>query len=48
MGALIILMLTAAITVMAAYVSALLGFFLASLAVIATSLTGLIALVLLI
>jgi len=48
MGALIILLLTAAITVMAAYVSSLLGFFLACLAAIATSLTGLIALVLLI
>ena len=48
MVALIILLLTAAITVMAAYVSSLLGFFLACLAAIATSLTGLIALVLLI
>ena len=48
MGCFIILLLTAAVTVMAAYVSSLLGFFLASLAVMATWLTGLIALVLLI
>ena len=48
MGALIILLLTAAITVMGAYISSLLGFFLASLAAMATALTGLIALVLLI
>jgi hypothetical protein len=48
MGALIILLLTAAVTVMAAYVSSLLGFFLASLAAMATWLTGLLALVLLI
>jgi hypothetical protein len=48
MGAFIILLLTAAITVMAAYVSSLLGFFLASLAAMATWLGGLVALVLLI
>jgi hypothetical protein len=48
MGALIILLLTAAVTVMAAYVSSLLGFFLASLAAMATWLGGVIALVLLI
>jgi len=48
MGALIILLLTAAVTVLAAYVSSLLGFFLASLAAMATWLGGVIALVLLI
>lgn len=48
MGAFIILLLTAAVTVMVAYVSSLLGFFLASLAAMATWLTGVIALVLLI
>ncbi|MGB6873439.1 MAG: hypothetical protein WBE46_04780 [Dehalococcoidia bacterium] len=48
MGCLIILPLIAAITVMGAYISSLLGLFLASLAAMATSLTGLIALVLLI
>jgi hypothetical protein len=48
MGAFVILLLTAAITVMVAYVSSLLGFFLASLAVMATWLGGVIALVLLI
>jgi hypothetical protein len=48
MGALIILGLTAAVTVMAAYISSLLGLFLAALAVMATWLSGVIALVLLI
>ena len=48
MGCLIIFPLIAAITVMGAYISSLMGFFLASLAAMATSLTGLIALVLLI
>jgi hypothetical protein len=48
MGAFIILLLTAAVTVMAAYVSSLLGFFLACLAAMATWLGGVIALVLLI
>ena len=48
MGAFIILMLTAAVTVMVAYVSSLLGFFLACLVAIATWLGGVIALVLLI
>lgn len=48
MGALIILLITAAVTVMAAYVSSLLGFFLACLAAMATWLSGVIALVLLI
>ena len=48
MGGLIILSLTAAITAMGAFISSLLGFFLVSLAAIAASLTGLIALVLLI
>jgi len=48
MGCLIILPLAAAITVMGAYISSLLGFFLASLATMATSMIGLIALVLLI
>jgi hypothetical protein len=48
MGGLIILLLTAAVTVMGAYVSSLLGFFLASLAAMATWMTGLVALVLLI
>jgi hypothetical protein len=48
MGSLIALPLTAAIIAMAAYISILFGFFLASLAAIATSMTGLIALVLLI
>jgi len=48
MGCLIILPLIAAITVMGACISSLMGFFLASLAAMATSLTGLIALVLLI
>ena len=48
MGAFIILLLTAAITVMVAYVSSLLGFFLAALAAMATWLGGVAALVLLI
>jgi len=48
MGGLIILLLTAAITVMGLFISTLFGFFLASLATMAASLTGLIALVLLI
>ena len=48
MGAFIILGLAAAVTVMAAYVSSLLGFFLAALAVMATWLGGVLALVLLI
>jgi hypothetical protein len=45
---LIILPIAAAITVMGACISSLFGFFLTSLAIMATSLTGLIALVLLI
>jgi len=45
---LIIFPLTAAIAVMGLFISSLFGFFLASLAAMATSLTGLIALVLLI
>ena len=45
---LIILPLVAAITILGAYISALLGFFLASLAVIVTSLAAVIGLVLLI
>ena len=48
MGCLIISPLIAAITVMGAYVSSLLGFFLASLAAMATSLAAVIGLVLLI
>jgi hypothetical protein len=48
MGALIILPLIAAVTVMVAYVGSLLGFFLACLAAMATWLGGVIALVLLI
>jgi hypothetical protein len=48
MGGLIILLLTAAITALGAYISSLLGFFLGSLATMAAALTGLIALVLLI
>ena len=48
MGCLIILPLIAAITVLGAYISSLLGFFLASLAAMATSLAAVIALVLLI
>ena len=47
MGSLIILPLTAAIVAMGVYISILFGFFLAALAAIATSMTGLIALVLL-
>ena len=48
MGSLIVLPLTAAITAMCAYISVILGFFLASLTAIVTSMTALIALVLLI
>jgi hypothetical protein len=47
MGCLLI-PLTAAITAMGAYISILMGFFLASLAAMVTSMTALIALVLLI
>ena len=47
MGSLIILPLTAAIVALGLYISTLFGFFLASLVTIATSMTGLIALVLL-
>ena len=48
MGSLIILPLIAAIIAMGVYISTLFGFFLASLVAIATSMAGLIALVLLI
>jgi len=48
MGSLIVLPLTAAIIAMGVYISALFGFFLASLAAMAASMAGLIALVLLI
>ena len=47
MGGLIILSVTAAITVLGAYISSLLGFFLASLVAMATSLAAVIGLVLL-
>ena len=48
MGSLIVLPLTAAIIAMGAYISVILGFFLAFLTAIVTSMTALIALVLLI
>jgi len=48
MGSLIALPLTAAIIAMGAYISAILGFFLVSLAAMVTSMTALIVLVLLI
>jgi hypothetical protein len=48
MGSLIVLPLTAAIVAAGVYMSALMGFFLASLAVMVASMTALIALVLLI
>jgi hypothetical protein len=47
MGSLIILPLIAAITATGAYISVILGFFLASFAAMVTSMTALIALVLL-